>query len=164
MTSSFDAAGSSCEERDCEICAALSASPSAYVVASSSASACLMPERSRTCGSVLVVPRRHVGDMLALPADEASDLMMLTRDACQTIAAITRSDGMHLFWDAGGIADQFYPHLAIEIVPRQMNDGYVYTTTAHVAAMSAAERENAAVRLRELMVQDSCGGWSAGRR
>lgn len=142
MTIEFPAEG----DGDCPFCRAVSQED--FIVASSPASVCYVPERAGTRGAVLVVSRRHLPTFLELSLDESLDLLTLGKRSALALVSSHELEAFNFWWDTGVLAGQQHLHVALEILPRHEGDRHVFVKLDERPVMLPEERRATAARIR----------------
>lgn len=111
----------------CEVC---ERTTFGVVVHETSHAMIAVPYAQRTRFAAVVVPNRHIESLADANDDEVAELFSLARHIALVLEKEMDVDGLNTWIDAGRIDREVFGHLLLELVPRYVDDDYVYVHRA----------------------------------
>ena len=113
---------------NCEICSILERGhgESGRLVKRTSLAAILLLSRQRADYALIAVPNRHCESLMDLSKEELIAIGEILHTAAQAIEISINPDGLNTWTDYGEIANQRFPHMCFELVPRFKNVAYSF--------------------------------------
>jgi len=133
----------------CELCAELEASVNGVIVERRQTATAIVPRRTRTPGSLIVVANRHVMSFNELQSAEIQDIALLTWTLSGIVMKTFDAAGLNVWWAFGVLAGQTTAHLIVEMVPRFPDVPYKYVDFSDVPEVTLSTRLQVARKLRD---------------